>query len=49
MVDLSGRDLAERKYLSFGQGEDEHIPILTASTYKLAQSFIRLLRLKNSN
>lgn len=46
MVTLDGEDIGDQKYLSFGQGEREHIPIITAATQELAEDLIDYLSRK---
>jgi fructose-1,6-bisphosphatase/inositol monophosphatase family enzyme len=43
MVDLDGNDIGPRRYLEFGQGKDEHIPVITAANLPLAEQLISLL------
>ncbi len=42
MVDEQGEDLGSKRYLEFGQKEDEHLPVLSAASFSLAQKLISL-------
>lgn len=44
MVDLDGNDIGPRKYLEFGQKENEHIPIITAANRTLAMAMVDFLK-----
>ena len=43
MVSTDGKSLAERKYLEFGQGKNEFIPVITSCTKELARALIKHL------
>ncbi len=43
IVDIEGRDLGEMRYLEFGQGEGEHIPIVIACTNELGVEVAKYL------
>ncbi len=44
IVTLDGQSIGPKKYLEFGQEKDEHIPIIAASTYELAQKLIEYIK-----
>lgn len=44
IVDIEGRDLGGMRYLEFGQGEKEHIPIIIACTNELVGELVKYLR-----
>jgi fructose-1,6-bisphosphatase/inositol monophosphatase family enzyme len=44
MIDINGDDIGDRDYLTFGQGPDEHIPIITAANIQLAKNLLQYIR-----
>lgn len=44
IVDGKGESIANRRYLEFGQGPNEHLPIISAATKPLADEVVRLLK-----
>ena len=48
VVDLNGENLGQKKFLSFGQGEGEHLPFISAASAKLAQSFVDRIKFEQT-
>jgi len=44
MVDGNGESLADKRYLEFGQGQNEYIPIISAATKSLASQVVEFLK-----